>query len=68
MSTKLLSCFVGLLLSLGLHRAGPFWAGKHWANYSPYAPAGLYESPPRGCTIEQVNLVSGDSLHLRLLP
>lgn len=63
MSTKLVLCFVGLL-SLSLSRAEPsghdvlFWAGKPWAQYSPYAPAGSYKSPPRGCSIEQVNLVS----------
>lgn len=71
MSTKrLVLCFVGLLLSLGLCRGepsghdAPFWAGKLWAQYSPYAPAGSYKSPPRGCSIEQVNLVSDNPFRL----
>ena len=75
MSTKLLLCFVGLLLSLGLCRAdelgghhAPFWAGKLWAQYSPYAPAGSYKSPPRGCSIKQVNLVSDNFRLLYRLP
>ena len=70
MSTKLLLCFAGLLVSLGLCSAepggqiAPFWAGKHWGAYSPYAPAGSYKSPPRGCSIQQVNIVSDNTLCL----
>jgi len=70
MATKSLLCLAVLLLSLVVCRAEPdaqhppFWAGKLWAMYSPYAPAGSYESPPQGCTIKQVNLVS-NSTHSR---
>lgn len=66
MTTKLLSALGGLLLSLGVCRAdpstrhAPFWAGKLWAEYSPYAPAGSYKPPPQGCSIKQVNLVNNN--------
>ena len=66
MATKLRLCFV-VLLSLGACHAEPdakhppFWAGKLWSGYSPYAPAGSYESPPYGCFLKQVNLVSNNS-------
>lgn len=59
MSTKLLFYLVGLLLSLGLGRAI-----LGWETVGPvltYAPTGPYKSTPRGCSIEQVNLVSGGS-------
>jgi len=68
MATKLRLCFAGILLSLGVCHAEPgaqcppFWAGKLWSGYSPYAPTGPYESPPQGCSIKQVNLVSNDHL------
>ena len=39
----------------------PFWAGKRWAEYSPYAPAASYKSLPHGCTLKQVNIVSNNS-------
>jgi len=72
MATKLRLCFA-ILLSLGACHAEPdaqhpqFWAGKLWAQYSPYTPAGSYKPPPQGCSVEQVNLVSNDSSS-RLLP
>lgn len=28
-----------------------------WGQYSPYLPAGGYVQPPRGCSINQVNIV-----------
>lgn len=31
---------------------------KRWGQYSPYFPAGGYVSPPEGCSITQVNIVS----------
>ena len=74
MSSKVLLCFIGIALSLGLCRAdpygqsAPFWAGKQWAAFSPYAPAGSYKSPPKGCSIEQVNIVSGNPSRLYLVP
>lgn len=74
MAAKLRLCFAGLLLSLGACRAEPgaqgppFWAGKLWSGYSPYAPAGSYAPPPPGCSIEQVNLVSDGSRSACLLP
>ena len=56
---------MGLLLSLGFYRTEsddkqqpPFWTGKLWAQYSPYAPVGKYEAPNHGCDITQVNIVS----------
>ena len=59
---------VEILLSLGWYRAefddkqqSPFWAGKLWAQYSPYAPVGKYEAPNRGCDITQVNIVRNGS-------
>jgi len=74
MATKLRLYFAALnLLSLGACHAEsdvqytPFWAGKLWAGYSPYAPAGSYNFPPQGCSIQQVNLVSNNSSS-RLLP
>ena len=67
MTTKSWLYFAVFLLSLGVCNAEPggqdlpFWAGKLWAQYSPYAPAGSYQPPPQDCTIKQVNIVSNDS-------
>src|SRR5258708_3660806 len=67
MAPKLRLSFVAFLLLLGVCQAepggqdAPFWAGKLWAQYSPYAPAGSYQPPPQDCTIKQVNIVSSDS-------
>lgn len=30
---------------------------KRWGQYSPYRPAGKYVQPPKGCVIDQVNIV-----------
>ena len=75
MTYKLLLCWIGLLLSFGLCRAEPdkdpqtpFWAGKPWAEYSPYAPAASYKSPSHGCTIKQVNIVSSNSCRCNRFP
>ena len=70
-----LLCFVGLLLSLNLcpaesddEQQPPFWAGKLWAEYSPYTPVGSYKPPNHGCTITQVNIVSNNSFRFGYPP
>jgi hypothetical protein len=30
---------------------------RQWGQYSPYYPAGKYVAPPKGCVIDQVNIV-----------
>ncbi|EIW76440.1 phosphoglycerate mutase-like protein [Coniophora puteana RWD-64-598 SS2] len=39
--------------SLGIARG----VQRSWSNYSPYYPAGSYESPPEGCVVDQVHLL-----------
>ncbi|KZT27915.1 acid phosphatase [Neolentinus lepideus HHB14362 ss-1] len=39
------------------HNAGKHDITKHWAQYTPYVPAGDYVPPPKHCKVTQVNLL-----------